>query len=111
MINRERLSQVVIVSIVSDADSLRNQVLDSFLQLLNDRKQLPSFHPSGTREVLESDKKLLTIIRRYKGESVWVVINVSDDRFTLPEYERKLDLITKKPFDVKVEPYGIYFLK
>jgi glycosidase len=111
MINRERLSQDVIVSIVSDADSLRNQVLDSFLQLLNDRKQLPSFHPSGTREVLESDKKLLTIIRRYKGESVWVVINVSDDRFTLPEYERKLDLITKKPFDGKVEPYGIYFLK
>ena len=111
MINRERLSQEVIDSIVSDADSLRNQVLDSFLQLLNDRKQLPSFHPSGTREVLESDKKLLTIIRRYKGESVWVVINVSDDRFTLPEYERKLDLITKKPFDGKVEPYGIYFLK
>jgi sucrose phosphorylase len=111
MINRERLSQDVIDSIVSDADSLRNQVLDSFLQLLNDRKQLPSFHPSGTREVLESDKKLLTIIRRYKGESVWVVINVSDDRFTLPEYERKLDLITKKPFDGKVEPYGIYFLK
>jgi sucrose phosphorylase len=111
MINRERLSQDVIDSIVSDTHSLRNQVLDSFLHLLNDRKQLPSFHPSGTREILETDKRLLIIIRRYKGESLCVIINVSDDSFTLPEYERKLDLITKKPFDGKVEPYGLYFFK
>ena len=111
MINRERLSQDVIDSIVSDAHSLRNQVLDSFLQLLNDRKQLPSFHPSGTREVLSKDKRLLTIVRQYKGESICVVINVSDDKLILPEYQGKCDLITNTIFNGKVNPYGVYFLR
>ena len=111
MINRETLSQDVIDSIVSDAHSLRNQVLDSFLQLLNDRKQLPSFHPSGTREVLLKDKRLLTIVRQYKGESICVVINVSDDKLILPRYQGKCDLITNTIFNGKVNPYGVYFLR
>jgi len=111
MINRERLSQDVIEAILSDVHSLRYQVLASFLQLLNNRKQMPSFHPSSTREVLDSEKRLLTIIRQYQGESVCVVINVSDDRVTLPEYKGKLDLITKTAFDGKVAPYGLYFIK
>jgi len=111
MINRERLSQDVIDPILSDVHSLRYQVLAGFLQLLNDRKQIPSFHPSGTRQVLDVDKSLLVVIRQFKDERVCVVINVSDNTIKLPEYRGKLDLITHTSFDGKVAPYGVYFLK
>jgi len=47
---------------------------------------------------------------QYRGESVCVVINVSDDNITLPEYERKLDMITQTLFYGNVAPYGVYFL-
>jgi glycosidase len=111
MINRERLSLDVIDPILSDVYSLRYQVLASFLQLLNDRKQIPSFHPSGTRQVLDVDKSLLVVMRQFKDEGGCVVINVSDDTIKLLEYRGKLDLITHTSFDGKVAPYGVYFLK
>jgi glycosidase len=111
MINRERLSQDVIDPILSDVHSLRYQVLAGFLQLLNDRKKIPSFHPSGTRQVLDVDKSLLVVTRQFKDERVCVVINVSDNTIKLPEYRGKLDLITHTSFDGKVDPYGVYFLK
>ena len=111
MINRERLSQDAIDPILSDVHSLRSQVLASFLQLLNDRKQIRSFHPSGTREVLDIDNRLLVIERQFKGERVCVVINVSDDTVKLPEYSGNFDLITRTLFNGKVVPYGVYFFK
>lgn len=111
MINRERLPWHIIHESLSDVHSLRYQVFASFLQLLNDREQIPSFHPSGTREVLDVDKRLLVVMRQFKDERVYAVINVSDDTIKLPEYRGKSDLITHTSFDGKVAPYGVYFLK
>jgi len=111
MINRERLSQDVIDPTLSDVHSLRYQVLNSFLRLLNDRKQILSFHPSGAREVLDADKRLLVVMRQFKDERVYTVVNVSDDTVKSPEYRGKLDLITHTSFNGKVAPYGVYFLK
>jgi hypothetical protein len=79
--------------------------------LLNDRKQIPSFHPSGTRQVLDVDKSLLVVLRQFRDEGVCVIINVCNDTINLPEYRGKLDLITHTLFDGKVAPYGVYFLK
>ncbi|HBF42635.1 MAG TPA: hypothetical protein DDW42_03205 [Desulfobacteraceae bacterium] len=111
MINRERLPWDIIHESLSDVHSLRYQVFASFLQLLNDRKQIRSFHPSGMREVRDIDNRLLVIARQFKGERVYVVINVSDDAIKLPEYRGKLDLIPHTLFDGKVAQYGVYFLK
>ena len=111
MINRERLPWHIIHESLSDVHSLRYQVFASFLQLLNDREQIRSFHPSGMREVLDIDNRLLTIERQFKGERVCVVINVSDDEVKLPEYSGNFDLITRTLFNGKVVPYGVYFLK
>jgi len=49
------------------------------------------------------------VVMQYRGESVCVVINVSDDSITLPEYEGKLDMITQTLFYGNVAPYGVYF--
>lgn len=111
MINREKIPQEAIEASLSDPHSLRHQVFASFLRLLEVRRQTPSFHPSGTREVLDVDRRLLVVVREFKGERVGVVINVSEDRVMLPDFKGKSDLISQSLFDGRADPYGVYFLK
>jgi hypothetical protein len=74
------------------------------------RKKIRAFHPSGTRKVLDSDRRLLIISRGFRGENIRVVINVSEDQLSLHEYVGLRDLLTGKPFGGKVESYGVYLL-
>ena len=110
MINRGKLQAGRLDASLADVRSLRHQVLSNFLHLLKVRKQIRAFHPSGTRQVLDSDRKLLIIARGFRGENIRVVINVSEDQLPLHEYRGLQDLLTGKPFDGLVESYGVYFL-
>jgi glycosidase len=110
-INRETLAENALGEALSDVHARQHQVLEKFLHLLNARRRMPPFNPAGTREVIASDKRLLVIVRRFRGEAVWVVINVSDDMVTFPEYSGKSDIITGTPFRGRVDPYGVYFLQ
>jgi len=110
MINREKLQAQELETSLADARSLRHQVLSNFLKLLNLRRQIPALHPSGTRQVLDSDKRLLIISRSFEGESIHVVINVSDYQLLLHEYKGRRDLLSGSSFDGNVEGYGVYFL-
>lgn len=110
MINRESLSLELVESVLSDVHSLQYQVLIKFLRLLNARKQISSFHPYGTRKVLDFDKSLLVVMRQFEGEKVYAIINVSDITIKLSDYTGKTDLITHTSFDGNVAPYGVYFL-
>jgi glycosidase len=110
MINREKLQADRLEASLSDARSIRHQVLSSFLHLLNVRKQIRAFHPSGTWQVLDSDRRLLIVSRSFRGENIRVVINVSGDQLSLHEYRGLRDRLTGKSFDGKVESYGVYFL-
>ena len=110
MINREKLQAGRLDSSLTDGRSLRHRVLWNFLHLLNVRKQIRAFHPSGTRQVLDSDRRLLIIARGFRGENIRVVINVSEDRLPLLEYRGLRELLTGKPFDGMVDSYGVYFL-
>ncbi len=110
MINREKIPVDIIDRTLSDVRSLRSRVFSGYLHLLNVRKKISSFHPAGTRGVFNIDKRLLTIVRQYRGKAVRVVINVSKDIVFLPEYAGYSDLISCKVFDGKVSPYGVFFL-
>jgi glycosidase len=110
MINREKLQAGRLEASLSEARSLRGRVLSNFLHLLNVRKKIRAFHPSGTRKVLDSDRRLLIISRGFRGENIRVVINVSEDQLSLHEYVGLRDLLTGKPFGGKVESYGVYLL-
>lgn len=110
-INRETLPEDAVDEALSDVHARQHQVLQRFLQLLNVRRQIPAFHPSGAREVIASDKRLLVIVRQFHGKAVWVLINVSEDAVLVPEYSGKSDIITKTPFHGRVDPYSVYFLR
>lgn len=111
MINRERLREENVDADLSDSHSLRYQVLDRFLYLLEERKKIPAFHPSSEKEVIDFiDKRLLVIERRFEDETIRVIINVSEDMLTVGEYRGRLELTSNRPFDGKAGPYGVYLL-
>jgi sucrose phosphorylase len=110
-INRETLREDALGKALSDVHTRQHQVLERFLQLLNIRREIPAFHPSGSKEVVASEKRLLVIVRRFHGEAVWVLINVSEDTVLVPEYSGKSDIITKTPFHGRADPYSVYFLR
>jgi len=110
MINREKFQAEDLETALADAGSLRHQVLSEYLKMLNLRKRTPAFHPSGRRRVLDSDRRLLVISRSFKGESLEVLINVSEEDLLVREFEGRQDLLNGKRFDGKVEGYGVYFL-
>jgi glycosidase len=111
MINRERLPEERLEASLSNTRSLRHQVLASFLSVLKVRETVHAFHPSSTRRLIDCDKRLLAIERRFEGKAVLAVINVSDDTVGLPEYRGTSDAITGRPFQGKAEPYAFYFLR
>ena len=111
MINREQFAAEDLFKDLSNPESLRYQVLEKFLHLLNVRKEMKAFHHSVERDVLQSDERLFIMERIYREKSVFAVVNVSNDRVNLPEYKGKTDLISKTTFGGTVVPYGVYFLE
>ena len=111
MINRERLSEEEVTRDLSNPGSVRYQVLEGFLHLLNVRKQVQAFHYSVERTVLKSDERLFVMERVNKGESILGVVNVSSNTVESPQYQGKYDLISKTRFEGNIEPYGVYFFK
>jgi glycosidase len=111
MINRERLLEERLETSLSNIQSLRYQVMASFLSVLKARETVHAFHPSSTRKLIDCDKRLLAIERRFEGKTVLVVINVSEDTVGLREHRGKSDVITGDPFQGKAEPYGFYILR
>jgi hypothetical protein len=110
MINRETLREEDLQAALSDVHSLRCQVLQNFLHLLNVRRQIPCFYPAGTMEVRDLDRRLFAVSRQFQGETVHVVVNVSHETVMLPEYKGNSDLLSAGGFDGTVDPYGVYFL-
>ncbi len=111
MINREKLDEGSVYAALSEVDSLRGQVLDGYLRLLKKRKEIPAFHPSGEKEVIDFiDKRLLVIERRFEDETITVIINVSEDVIWAETCKGRLVLGSNKSFDGKVAPYGVYLL-
>jgi glycosidase len=110
MINRETLREADLQAALSDVHSIRFQVLQNLLRLLNVRRQIPCFYPTSTMEVRDLDRRLFAVSRQFEGETVNVVINVSHETVMLPEYKGNSDLLDSRVFDGTVEPYGVYFL-
>jgi len=110
MINRETLREEDLELALSDVHSLRHRVLHYLLHLLETRRQNPCFHPAGAMKILDLDRRLFAVSRRFQGETVHVIVNVSDERVMLPEYKGNSDLPGSRTFDGTVEPYGVYFL-
>ena len=111
MINRERLSFKALTRELSDPGTLRNQVVTKLINLIEFRKEIPAFHHAVERDILDSDNRLFIMERKLGNKNSIVVVNVSEETVSLPEYKGTQDYMRNGPFDGKVSPYGIYFLE
>ena len=111
MINRERLSFEALSLDLNNPDTLRSQVMTKLIDLIEGRKEIPAFHHAVERDILRSDKRLFIMERKLEGKNSIVVINVSDEAVSLPEYKGRLEHLQNIPFDGNVSPYGICFLE
>lgn len=111
MINREKLSFDRLDTELMEEKSLRFRVLEDYLKLLDARKDIRSLHPGSRRKVMVLDPRLVTVERRYEGQRVLAIVNVSDEKIPLPKYKLMFNLIDRSFFDGWVEPYGVYALE
>ena len=110
MINRERLSYKELSLELASPGALRSQVMASLINLIEVRKEIPAFHHAIERDILSLDRRLFIMERKQEKKNSIVVINVSDEIVSLPEYKGKQDHLRNTPFDGSVRPYDIYFL-
>ncbi|MBN2858939.1 MAG: alpha-amylase [Sphaerochaetaceae bacterium] len=83
-INREKLDTLLLERELNDSDSLRSQVLSSYLTLLDTRRMEDAFHPSAAQTVLTGNPSVFTLLRTAeKGESILTLINVTDQTITV----------------------------
>jgi len=84
-INREKLNSERLEEELSAAKSLRQLVLQGYLQLLNGRRKSRAFHPFGEQEILAIDPALFSVLRTWPDDCSQVLClhNVSADELTI----------------------------
>ena len=125
-INREKLSEPLLIEELTDSESLRNKVFSNYKKLISIRKREKAFHPNATQRVIGIDQRIFSIVRGEGSESVIVLNNVSSELVSieLNLIEKSLtdktynDLISEtniisdnKMLKVDLEPYQVMWLK
>jgi sucrose phosphorylase len=109
-INRQKFDLNSIEAELADPSSLRHQVFDGYVRLLQARAASPAFHPNGRQQVLNCGESIFAILRYSPdgAQSVLCLHNVSNrpqiavvrsgDALKFAS-GRLLDLITKRRAD------------
>jgi sucrose phosphorylase len=114
-INREKLKFPQIREELNTQESIRSLVYRKLSNLLRIRRTQRSFHPGGRQNILELHDSVFGVERGSPdgNETVWSLINLSDEKITLSSVEgHKTDLLSGKTFsgNITIEPYEILWL-
>jgi glycosidase len=110
-INRQKLWEQDIDTMLANEDCLSHRVYYAMIKLIDASRKIRALHPYSTKQVLDSDRRLLVIRREFEGEAVRTIINVSEDPLTAMDYSGKKDLISHEMFNGSIEPYGVYCIE
>ncbi|MDQ0482656.1 sugar phosphorylase [Guptibacillus hwajinpoensis] len=121
-INREKLTRSSLEEELQTEGSLRNLVFNDLKTLISIRKSTKAFHPNATQQVLEMDRRVLSVVRTNEqtGDRVVAIINVSDEivpvqQETFDPYVKgnAYDLISDRVIssDITLSPYEVLWLR
>ncbi len=111
IINREKINFTRLEKQLKDKKSIRYKVLKNYLRLLDIRTKIPELNQLYKQKIIYSDKRLFIISRVKKNKELIIVTNVSNDKISVSKYKGRTDLLSKRKFNGKVQPNGVYFLK
>lgn len=110
LINRKKLSWPVLTMALEESVSRRAQVLRELKKHLACRMSLRALSPYASQHILRQDSRLFIVERSFEGESVTVVINVSQESVDLPDYKDCFDVYSQTSFSGTVASYQVLYL-
>jgi sucrose phosphorylase len=126
-INRQKLQRQQLEAELADPMGLRHTIFSGFLNLLQQRRAHPAFHPHGGQKLLDVHPAILAVLRSSPDGrfSILCLHNVSDQAhplvFAWPEREspaRLMDLLSQEMFTITgnsvaltIQPYQVLWLK
>ncbi len=113
-INREKLELVRLQAELTDQESIRFQVYEAYMRLLEIRTREKAFHPLGEQQVLNLDTRVFALERTYDEQRVVALHNVTGESVRLSTVQPGIDLIsgqTHNQPELTLEPYQVVWLK
>ncbi|WP_340198415.1 alpha-amylase family glycosyl hydrolase [Ascidiimonas sp. W6] len=113
-INREKLAFPDLVSEITNAQSLRHQVYERYIKLLELRAKEPSFNPYGKARFSEIGKALV-IERSYDQDCLICIFNLSEHHLNVKlPVQKGYELVHNKRYQntsIDLNPWGFKWIK
>lgn len=110
LINRKKLYWPTLSMALDEQVSRRAQVLRDLKKHLACRTSQRALSPYASQKVIREDSRLFIVERSFEGETVTVVINVSNETVQLDHYISYFDVYTQTSFEGSVSPYQVLYL-
>ena len=82
-INREKLSEPLLVKELGDNNSLRSKVFNRYKTLISIRKREKAFHPNAAQKTIKLNNKIFSIVRGQGDDCIIVLNNVSSENVSV----------------------------
>ena len=126
-INREKFDLKKLEDDLAEPGNLKSRVLEGYRELLNIRRQEPTFHPDARQRVLRLNSSVFAILRKTASEDMLIcIVNVTPkfldiqiklSNYGLPENSTWTNLLTENvshvsdTLEINFEPYQYCWLK
>ena len=108
-INREKLNLNDLKLQLADEKSLRHQIYNGIVSMIECRKVRRAFHPRGVFEVLDFGNEFFTIKRSFAGESLLCIHNLTSQEQSL-ESSPSGELILGESSET-LKPWGFAWIR
>ncbi len=114
-INREKLNILKLEKELNDNNSIRYQIFNSYLAILEKRSEESSFSPNATQKTLNLHNNVFAVIRENKetNQSILVLVNVSNKTITLETNFNGFEIISQRKINenIVLKPYEFNWIK
>ena len=110
-INREKLDYATLCGELQNIP-LRKNVFERYLRLLELRREHPAFSPMAAQRVLFLDERLFCLERKAGDETVYILVNVSNEAVVLKNAPSGVDLLSggSAGGTLEIKPYGYHWI-
>lgn len=123
-INRQKWPREQLDAFASDEHSIHGQVFRTYIDLLEERRKHPAFHPEATQTILEVNPRLFAVLRTSQNppQTILALNNVTDHPLHIPRSilsdalpaQPLFDLLAHSPIQdsstIELKPYQCRWL-